>query len=647
MKSNQLAKTLCGLIASAALAAVSQAEVTLSDFSNFNLTGTYVAWDSGTFTSGATAFSVLAGDFGGGFQNLPAPVNATGNDTISIRMDVNAGNIANKFNIVLVDGDGTERAYRFDNIAVGNNQTFTKNVASFLQDNAPGSTPGLNLANITAFHLQGTFTNGNPGQTMDMTFDKLSFVVAPFVPDTITNGDFETPGGVGWGTTQGIVTYPTTSGNPDGNAVLESTGGFAVLYAFNNSEKTFASLGLAPGDEYTFQVDMKVIAGNIGGIRLEGPAGYVVDTFAPTNLGGAGWATYSFPLIVPASPASSKFGLRTPDGSTVAFDNAVIVLPEPAAAPQPSILIGKTLNWTPTVVDNFYQPQESADNSVWTNLGPAYLGTTVSSLFDPTPAPFYRVQESVPVVEDVAYNGGFEIEFLGDVDGWIFFGQVPELITTGAHTGTNSIKILVTGSAGMGAVSGLEQNTTNATTDASPIGGPLVGPVVTGGNTYDLSFWAKNNTFGPGYVQRYIINWLDGIGAIVPGGGTNLPFPDTGGAWVQVVKTGLVAPAGAVTAQILIQGEAGGFVESTGEVLIDDVALVTTAPGTPTTIASSSESTAEISWQSVAGQSYQLRSSTDLSGWAPFGGTINGNGSIRRAYDTPIVTKKFYQLGTQ
>ena len=179
MKPSKRINCTAGLVLSAILTAGSQAAVTISDFSNFNLSGTYVQWGSGNFTSGATAFTVQANDFGGGFHNLPAPVNASGNDTITISLNVNSGNIADKFNLVLIDGDGTERVFRFDGLVVGDGQTLSKSTGGFLQDNQPGAVLGLDLSNLTAFHLQGTFTNGDPGLAMNLTFDNLAIVPEP------------------------------------------------------------------------------------------------------------------------------------------------------------------------------------------------------------------------------------------------------------------------------------------------------------------------------------------------------------------------------------------------------------------------------------------------------------------------------------
>ncbi len=146
----------------------------ITDFSNINLNGTYEAWDSGIFTSGADDFRVQAGDFGGGWLDLASPVDASGETELIVNLDVNPANVADAFNIVLIDADGTERVYRFTGLTAGNNQTLSIDLANFLQDNSNGTNPGLDLANIVAFHAQGTFGNGNPGDDMDLTFDSLS-----------------------------------------------------------------------------------------------------------------------------------------------------------------------------------------------------------------------------------------------------------------------------------------------------------------------------------------------------------------------------------------------------------------------------------------------------------------------------------------
>ena len=162
----------------------------LSDFSSVNFDGTYAQFDTGVFTSGANDFTIQANDFGGGFFDLAAPLDASGEGILEIQLDVNAGNAADKFNIVLVDADGTERVFRFDGVAIGDDQTLTVDLANFLQDNVGGTVAGLDLASLTAFHVQGTFENGDPGLDMDLTVDNLALIpgVVPIGPADI-NGD--------------------------------------------------------------------------------------------------------------------------------------------------------------------------------------------------------------------------------------------------------------------------------------------------------------------------------------------------------------------------------------------------------------------------------------------------------------------------
>jgi hypothetical protein len=652
MKSNKRTKTLTGLIISAMLAVVSQAEVTLSDFSNFNLTGTYGAWGSGTFTSGATAFTVQANANGGGFKVLPAPFNASGNDTISIRMNVNAGNVADKFNIVLVDGDGTERAYRFDGIAVGDNQTFTKNVASFLGDNAPGSTPGLDLANLTAFHLQGTFVNAD---AMNMTFDNLSFVVAPFVPDTIVNGDFEIPNGSGWNAFAPggpTITFPDIEGNPSGHAVIDATAaeGFAAIEAFGGAEKSFASLGLAPGDSYTIQLDMKILEGsNIGGVQLIGANAYTAPAPGlerPTIIGdGSTWETYSIPLTVPTAPAQARFTFLWGSNSKVAYDNIKIVLPGPSAPLQATIAQGTSVSWFAGSAVNQYQPQQSADNVVWTNLGPALIGDSVSSVFDSEPSPHYQVLESVPTVTETVFNGSFDEQgdFEDEADGWNFVQSQPaERLTTGGRNGLNDecIRILVLNSSTAPEGCEIQQNTKDA--DSLNPGAGAVIP----GNTYDFSFYAKQVAKSGSYEQRFRISWLNDIGAVMGDGGfQNFPLPVTGN-WVQLTQNGLVAPAGATTALIQILGVTGAEAPGdTGEVLIDDVTMLSTGFGSPNELAATATPAVEISWPSTTGQDYQVQSSPNLVDWSNFGGVISGDNTTKAVYDAITPPAKFYKVG--
>jgi hypothetical protein len=463
--------------------------------------------------------------------------------------------------------------------------------------------------------------------------------VLPAIP----NGDFETPGGTGWGTAQGTPAYPTTGGNPNGHAILNGTAGFAVLYAFNNTEKNFASLGLAPGDTFTLQMDMKLVSGsNIGGLRLEGPGGYAPESYPASNIGGTGWATYSFELTVPASPIRAKFGLRPGDDSIVAFDNVKILVPGPLTA---AIAQGTSVSWTAPSADNQYQPQESENiGGPWTNVGSPIVGNSVTTVFDSSKSNYYQILENTPTSQDVVYNGGFSEVF--PLDGWNpVQTQGPTHLATGGR-GDNGpcVQIKANNVVANGGWAGpngseLQQNTRDAFAWLDPQLG-----TVTPGNTYKLEFWAKQISSGKDYVQEYRVSFLGGFGYEVQIGWQRFTAA-VGGGWEKKTLFGLVAPDGAGTALIQIVGSTGADTIGFGEVLIDDVRLVATSYNPFNVLPATSVATVEISWPSTVGKAYQVQSSGDLATWANFGGVVTGNNTIKAVYDTMVVPKKFYKVG--
>ncbi|MFZ9935579.1 MAG: carbohydrate binding domain-containing protein [Luteolibacter sp.] len=507
-------------------------------------------------------------------------------------------------------------------------------------------------AGTTSIKIVPLLTGASGGSTADSVgFDNIRVdntpITPPAVVPVIPNGGFETPGGANWAYfTDGMgLSWETTGGNPGGNAVINATtgGNYGVLVANNNVPQTLASLGLTAGETYTFQLDMKVLSGsNPGGLKVEfvpsasGDLRYDAGQIAALPNAITEWNTYSFDVTIPPSCTQIQVVPLWGPGSIVAYDNIKILLPVPPGNPQPSIALGRMVSWTPTVTANSYQPQESPDNVNWTNLGPAYSGTAVSSVFDSTTSAFYQVLESVPATEEATINGGFEDLFFDEPDGWVLTQSQPPTVSTDARTGNSSLDIhVVNAETGAGANgSEVQQNIFGA------------GGSITPGKTYDFSFWAKQVSAGPSYVQRFRVVWLAPGGGELGSGGFQ-DFSGSIGVWEQKTQTGLVAPAGTESALIQILGVTGAVDGGFGQVLIDDVSLVTTGIGSSAPIAASSDSAAEISWQSVTGQSYQLRSSTDLSDWSPIGGTITGDNTLKAVYDSPLVTRKFYQLGTE
>lgn len=164
------AAVAAGLCASSAVA-----EILLSDFSNFALSGTYVDWDGGIFTPGPDDFRVQATNFGGGWLFMDAPVDASGETTLEVVVTVNPDNVTTGFNVVLFSGGGATQAGFTFNIVQGT-QTLTADLWNPTFFNA-GDINSWDPSDLwDQWHIQGTFQNSDP---LDITFDNLALIPAP------------------------------------------------------------------------------------------------------------------------------------------------------------------------------------------------------------------------------------------------------------------------------------------------------------------------------------------------------------------------------------------------------------------------------------------------------------------------------------
>lgn len=163
---------MTSVLAAAALTATNAtADITLEDFSNFALSGTYVDWDFGTYTSGADDFRVESTNFGGGWLFMDAPVDASAETTLEVTVTTNAANVTTAFNVVLFSGFGaTEAGFRFE-LMPGTN-TYTADLATPDFFNAGDMSTWDTSDIFDQWHIQGTFENGDP---LDLTFDDISF----------------------------------------------------------------------------------------------------------------------------------------------------------------------------------------------------------------------------------------------------------------------------------------------------------------------------------------------------------------------------------------------------------------------------------------------------------------------------------------
>jgi len=468
----------------------------------------------------------------------------------------------------------------------------------------------------------------------------------PLVPG-IPNPGFETPGGVSWAQVSGGITYsyPASGGNPNGYGVMNANNGqWAIWVSNGDSFLTLGQLSLTAGQTYNFTQDMRLESGSvgtdIGGLKIDfAPSGSTGDMRIAKIGDGTTWQKYTYSVTIPVGTTGLKLVPLWGVGSSVGFDNFAVASPPAPLPPQATIAAATKVGWAPTSTVNSYQPQKSVDNVVYSNIGAANVGNTVSSAFETGKSPFYRVVESTPGIQEAVYNGGFETEGFDatEADGWEFpSGQTSLRVTTAgaARTGAACMQLMVdTGTGATPKESQTNQNVTNA------------GGSITTGSSYTLTFWYKQISSGPGYVQEYRVSWLTSTGAeVVAGAWQGLPSAVTG-AYAQRTLGGLVAPAGATTAFIQIVGKTGAASGQFGEVLIDDVSLSASGFSSPTVIASTVAPAVAISWPSTTGKSTQVQSSLDLASWSNFSVVIPGDNTTKTVYDAIVNPKKFYRVG--
>lgn len=501
----------------------------------------------------------------------------------------------------------------------------------------------------TATHLK-IVPLWTPNETVG--FDNIKVNNTPIVPPpvvpVIPNGDFEIPGGASWAFFQGggqTVSYPAAGGNPNGCAVIDSVGkgAYAVMVANNNASMSLASLGLTAGQTYTFQQDMKILAGtNIGGLKVEFVPTGSGDLY-PVKIGdGTQWATYSFQITIPPTCTQIQVvPLWGPD-SQVAYDNFKILLPPPPGAPQVTIATGNLVNWTAPSAVNTYQVQGSQDGSNWMSVGPLFAGNSVTSLFDPSNSAFYQVLETTPpTLGNGVLNPGFETSNVTSTpaDDWntlnqLNGGSVTVAGTYSTFTPNGGSKMLI-----------MEVQTPSVS-PAPAIAEVRSSPItITGGTNYNFSFHAANVVKTGGSNPQFSYFFFNSSSQVI-----NPPvftsYASVGSAWT-LVQHNFTAPAGATSMTVGFFMPTGAEANVNWVSLVDDVSLPTpsipgdtTALETPPTVTPS----AEISWPTATGRTYQASSSTNLVNWADFGGSINGNGQVWSIIDTLTPPSKFYRI---
>jgi fibronectin type 3 domain-containing protein len=367
------------------------------------------------------------------------------------------------------------------------------------------------------------------------------------------------------------------SGNSGGDTV-------GVFLKGNNASSLFAGFrGGFTGSETLFGLG-SVNSTSLGGasglgsgtVPLSNTATNFIVLKIEFNTSGANetislWTNPPVNAIVPGGSASvtattfdvgtiSSFGINILGGYAAVIDEIRVgdvygdVVGYSEAPPAPTIATtvslsvaqGEQISWTASSA-NTYQPQKSADNSVWSNVGSLLIGDAVTSVYETTSASYYRVLEFVaggPGADEMV-NGSFEDPAANNIgaanwNGPASNGTVNQYVTNQFDVllpteGTNLLFI-----EGQGGSGSLVQS------DFVPISGGL---------TYKVVFDAANPLKSGGGNPQFRVEFFDAGNGLVGSSGF-VSFASAGSSWV-TFSNNYAAPANAT--KLII-----GFLEAVG-----------------------------------------------------------------------------------
>lgn len=234
-----------------------------------------------------------------------------------------------------------------------------------------------------------------------------------------------------------------------------------------------------------------------------------------------------------------------------------------------SVESGMEVSWQSSMGFHYLvQYAKAVDSEGWKDLGPRVSGNDARrSVLDPNTgiARRYRVLQMfpdfVPASSAVA-NGGFEEGDVSFAKSWTGEANPPIRTTEEAHSGSFSMHCKLANTGPQPQEGRLSQRIRGA------------GSMIEGGKVYTLSFWTKNVSAGPSYVQQYHLEWLGEAGEILAAE-NYVNFPSHPGEWKRHMIPGLRAPGAAVAAVIRFRFVTGAIEEAYGEVYLDDVSLET------------------------------------------------------------------------
>lgn len=299
----------------------------------------------------------------------------------------------------------------------GFNADYSTNLQLFSDPLNQGSQIDLNFDTLGWVNIQYGFEvqgiNANPAASPGSA-TVIANVVPPIVYG-IPNAGFEIPDGAGWAFDQEnghTVSYLTEGGNPGGYAEIDATAAtqpyYGVLVSNGRLQIPLEALSLVPGQTYVFAMDMKIVQGaNIGGFKVDFLPGDPANPTSPNHTtgdmypgitgDGSEWATYSFPVTIPANATGVKLVPLWGLASTVAYDNVRVAGPFAASAVAAASNV--KISW-PTVTGRSYQVKKSPDLVNWAPFGAAMDGNGATfSVTDPVGLPgkaFFQVLETTP-----------------------------------------------------------------------------------------------------------------------------------------------------------------------------------------------------------------------------------------------------------
>lgn len=253
----------------------------------------------------------------------------------------------------------------------------------------------------------------------------------------------------------------------------------------------------------------------------------------------------------------------------------------------------------------------------------------------------YRVKETLPAppqASDLLVDGGFEAGNLSSFEHWQTNGsQTATRYSEDSRTGAYSARGFVQNIGASPRECRLYQRTNSAEASVVP------------GESYDFSFWAKQISSGPSYIQQYQFLWLGQSGQYL--GGTGIKsFTAGNGSWSQVNENNLIAPSGAASAEVVFRMVTGAISGGHGEVLIDDVVLAgdnasdTPAEDTVNYLDPELSDSDQIRWLSNNNITYQPQTSVDLIDWSNTGAAVVGDGDWMEVSVPNDSSSRFFRV---